>query len=359
MDRTGLVEVDRPEQGGAGASVRLPRGWRFAGLVGVLAGSAAGLSEPAADPRTAVPAPAPLFEVAVGAAAPIGGAEQNRALLPCGGGPPSLQVAADGTWWILDAIGSKLVGLSREGAVLRTLDLPSDPTGPAGVPPYRSDFVLDGEGGVFVLNATARRVEHYALDGSRSRSFGNERISAGRARLELPERIGFAAGDVFVADGGSELLLRFSPIGEFRGSARAAAAEPAVDGGTIGISGDDPTDTWIESAPPGGHPRPVARVKAAVGRVLHDVVRIGGLAGGESVLALHEGDGEAVERVHLVRLDRNGRTMAEAFIPPLDDGVKPTRRFRLAPDGTIAWFRVEDGRLQAFETALGPRIKRR
>lgn len=338
---------------------------------------AAGTSSPSPAPSPA-PGPAPVFEVAIGAdPAPLAGEAQNRFLLKSGGGPSSIDVDAEGRWWVLDTIASRVVVLERDGTVLRTIALPprvipetkekdrkgkKAPKAPEkGATDFRPDLTLDGQGGMFVLNATARRIEHYDAEGKPGpRSIGAETLPKEKntpALLELPDRLTMTGGELFVADQGSDNLLRFGTDGGFLGVIPGGDAAPATGGSVYLLGADDDGTTFVETWPePGllGIPgrKRVAKIVAAAGKVLHDTALLGATASGEAVLALVEGTDEERQRVRVVRYDRTGKIKAEKLLPvPMDD-ANPTRRWRVTRDGKVAWFRIEGGKFQAFELEL-------
>ena len=301
----------------------------------------------AATPTPASPEAA-AFTLGVGANQPLGGEEQNG-FFPCGGGPASFDVDADGHWWILDAIGSRLVVTAKDGSVARTIALPTTAKKPA----YYSDVALDGAGGALVLDSTARRIVHVGADGSVTNSFGGEKIPKGKGpHLDLPRRIHFSGGALYVEDGGSDALLRFAPDGSYRDAALAPSAIPNA-GGLFALTQSGGA-TWLEAAPAGGHRRPLAKLKAAEGRELRDAWLVGATAAGDAVLVQREGvtGKDDADRLRILRIDAKGKIAAERELPDPDDGVSPTRRFRLTPDGHLARFELAAGRFSAFVSAL-------
>lgn len=314
-------------------------------------------------PAGEIPDPSPLFEVAVGAApAPLAGSEQNRFLLPCGGGPASLDVDEQGRWWVLDAIASRVVVLRPDGTVERVIALPSATTRDKSAS-YHPDLALAGSAGLFVLNASRRRVERFALDGAPhpdGAGFGAEKIPRAKGEaplLELPERISITGGELFVADDGSETLLRFDLDGSFRGAIPGADMAPAGGGHVYLLGADDDGSFWLETWPeigPLGLPthKRVARIIPSTGRVVHQVALLGATPAGEAVVALVEGNDEQAERVRVMRFDRDGKRGGEIQLPVPNDDANPVRRWRVTRAGNVAWFRIRDGRFQAFERAF-------
>lgn len=325
---------------------------------------------PASPPAAGASALEPVFEVAIGAdPAPLAGEVQNRFLLKSGGGPSSIDVDAEGRWWVLDTIASRVVVLERDGKVSRTIALPARALPDAkekkrpekGATDFRPDLTLDGQGGMFVLNATARRIEHYDAAGKPdARSIGADSLPKEKgtpALLDLPDRLTMTGGDLFVADQGSENLLRFGPDGGFLGVIPGADAAPATGGSVYLLGADDDGTTFVETWPePGvlGIPgrKRIAKISAASGKVLHDTALLGATASGDAVLALVEGTDEERQRVRVVRYDRTGKLKAEKLLPVPQDDANPTRRWRVTRDGKVAWFRIEGGKFQAFELEL-------
>ncbi len=292
----------------------------------------------------------PVFAIAIGAGAPLAGEEQS-AFLPCGDGPASFDVDADGRWWILDAIGARVVVVNRDGTIARTLALPSA-SGKNKKPDFYGDLALDGSGGVFVLDATARKVVRLGADGTVTNSFGAEKIPKKAPRLDLPRRLSVSAGALFIEDEGSDALLRFAPDGAYRDAAAAPNAVPLSAGGLFAISQSGGA-TWLEAAPSGGHRRPVVKLKAAEGRDLGDAWLVGATAAGEAVVAQSEPvpGSDAGARLRILRFDAKGKILADREMPAPSDGVTPTRRMRLTPGGGLAYFKIEAGRFSAFESA--------
>lgn len=293
--------------------------------------------------------PAPVFEVAIGGNGPLAGEDENVALFPVGGAPSSFAVDADGRWWVLDAIGGRVLVLERDGHVARTFPFPL--TGKEKRLAFRSDLELDGDGGIFLVDATARRIERWAKDGQRSWSVGSEKLPRGQGALDLPQRVERIGENLFVTDRGSERLVRFTADGDYKSAVPGARAIPLPGGGYAILSGDIEA-TWLETTAKGAHGRPVTKLAASEGRTLHDVALVGATAAGDVVLALSEGGADGPDRVRVALLDRGGAARGEILLPFADDDATPVRRWRVTPSGQLAWFRVKNGRFQAFETAL-------
>ena len=315
-----------------------------------LAGLALLLAQPASgsDPEP----PEPLFEVPVGPNGPLAGEDENRALLPVGGAPSSFAVDGDGRWWVLDAIGARVLVFERDGTLVRTIPFPVAPAGSRAI--FRADIALDGAGGVFVVDATARRIEAWSADGRRRWSAGTESLPRGRRGLDLPKRVDRIGDSLFVADHGSERLLRFSTDGEFRDSASGVRALPLPGGGVARLTGDFAA-TWFSAGTRDEPGKDKVKIHAAGGMTLHDVALVGATEAGDAVLAVTEGDEDAPRRVRILLLDREGKTRGERVLAVPDDEAMPTRRWRLTPSGDLAWFRVSGGRFQAIETTLPER----
>lgn len=298
---------------------------------------------PAAAPAGA---PVPVFEAVIGPNGPLAGEDENDALFPVGGAPASFAVDAEGRWWVLDAIGGRVVVFSRDGRVARTIAFPA-PSREAR-PSFRSDLEPDGAGGVFVLDETARRVERWNEKGVRVATFGSEKLPRGQGAIELPGRIVRAGDAVFVADRGSERLLRFSLDGEFRGVAGRHFQLPLTHGGRLGLAPDAPEGSALlvadDEAPV---PLAVPDVKS-----LYDATAIGITKAAELVVAFEEGGRDKADRVRVARIDAFGKVKGEVVLPVPGDDATPVRRWRLTENGAIAWFRVTGGRFQAFETPL-------
>ena len=298
--------------------------------------------------------PAPVFEVAVGGNGPIAGEDENLALFPVGGAPASFAVDADGRWWLLDAIGARVLVIERDGTVARTIPFPAagKEKGKEKRPTFRSDLELDGAGGLYVVDATAHRIERWSKDGVRTWSVGSEKLPRGQGGLDLPQRVERIGENLFVTDRGSERLLRFTADGDYTSAVPGARAAPIAGGGYAILTGDIEA-TWLETtAAKGAHGKPVTKLAAAEGRTLHDVSLVGTTAAGDVVLALSEGSADAPDRVRIRLFDRAGAPRGELTLPYADDDATPIRRWRLTPSGSLAWFRVKNGRFQAFETVL-------
>lgn len=311
--------------------------------------AAAGLAMFVAGTLAAAAEPAPVFEVAICGNGPLAGEDENVALLPVGGAPPSFTVDADGRWWVLDAIGGRVLVFARDGKVEKTLPFPL--AGKEKRPAFRSDLELDGAGGVYLVDATARRIERWAKDGERTWSSGSEKLPRGQGGIDLPQRIERIGESLFVTDRGSERLLRFTAEGDYKSAVPGARAVPLPGGGYAILSGDTEA-TWLETTAKGAHGRPVTKIAAAEGRTLHDVSLVGATASGEVVVALSEGPSDDPDRVRIVLFDRGGAARGELTLPFADDDATPVRRWRVTPSGQLAWFRVKNGRFQAFETTL-------
>ena len=289
--------------------------------------------------------PSPLFEAVIGPNGPLAGEDENTALFPVGGAPASFAVDAEGRWWVLDAIGGRVVVFDRDGRVLRTIAFPLPRRGVR--PSFRPDLDTDGAGGVFVLDEGARRVERWDAKGSRVATFGSEKLPRGQGALDLPRNV-FRNGDtLFVADRGSERLLRFSLAGEYRGVAGREWELPLTHGATMGLVPDAPEGSAVLAV--GGEKLPLAVPEV---KSLYDATAIGITKAAELVVAFEEGGRDAADRVRVARIDANGRVKGELVLPVPGDDATPVRRWRLTESGTLAWFRVKGGRFQAFETPL-------
>lgn len=314
-----------------------------------------------AQPATAAPPPsadlrnepaAPLFEVAIGGNGLFAGEDENAGLFPVGGAPASFAVDVDGSWWVLDAIGSRVVVLERDGRLRKTFPFPL--SGKDKRPTFRSDLDLDGHGGLYTVDATARRVERWSKDGSRVWNIGSEKIPRGQGALDLPQRVDRVGENVFVADRGSERLLRFDSEGEYKTAVPGDRAVP-LPGGGYGILTGEGDALMLETTAKGAHGRPVMKLAAAEGQTLHDATLAGATAAADVVICFREGGADAPSRVRAAVFDRAGTPHGGVLLPLPADDATPVRRWRVTPAGTLAWFRVKDGRFQAFETALPAR----
>lgn len=289
---------------------------------------------------------APLFEAVIGPNGPLAGEDENAALFPVGGAPASFAVDADGQWWVLDAIGGRVVVFERSGRVARTIAFPLPARGARAS--FRSDLETDGAGGVFVLDEGSRRVERWNEKGARIATFGSEKLPRGQGAIDLPRRISRAGDTLFVADLGSERLLRFSLDGEFRGVAGRDFELALTHGARMGLVPDAPEGSALlvvnDEAPV---PLPIPEVKSLFGATAIGVTKTG-----ELVVAFEEGGRDAADRVRVARVDARGQVKGELLLPVPRDEATPVRRWRLTGSGTLAWFRVKDGRFQAFETPL-------
>jgi hypothetical protein len=291
----------------------------------------------------------PVFDVVIGANGPLAGEDENAALFPVGGGPSSFAVDADGRWWVLDAIGGRVVVFERDGHVAKTIPFPL--AGKSKRPAYRSDLELDGAGGLFLVDASARRVEHWTKDGSRAWTAGSESLPRGKGGLDLPQRVERSGESLYISDRGSERLLRFTTGGDFESAVPGVRAIPLPGGGQAMLSGEGDA-IWLEMSGKGAHGRPILKLTAAEGRTLHDASLVGSTKDGGVVIAHLEGGAEAADQVRVVVLDLRGATRGELSLPLPADEATPVRRWRMTPAGSLAWFRLSHGRFQAFESAL-------
>src|SRR5205085_9521244 len=108
--------------------------------------AAIAIAQTSASAAAPAPEPTPIFEVAIGGNGPIAGEDENAAMFPAGGAPVSFAVDADGSWWVLDAIASRVLVFERDGKLRRTIPFPL--AGKDKRATFRSDFDLDGAGGV-------------------------------------------------------------------------------------------------------------------------------------------------------------------------------------------------------------------
>jgi hypothetical protein len=303
----------------------------------------------AAPSPSPLPEPAPVFEAMVGGKGPLAGDEENKFLLPCGGGPASIAVAPDGRWWVLDAIGSRVVVFERDGRTARSIDLPAKK---GKAPLYRGDLALDGAGGFWLLDVTTRAVERYDADGKPAGAFGGEKLpkaDRGYSLLDLPQRISAIADRLIVGDVGSENLLWFKTDGSWDGASPApASSSPTSSGGFVSV--DRQGDAWMLLVAAARHAKPLGKLAPLPGNELRDAEALGESAAGEPIVASIE-DGKQ-PGVRIVKFDKSGKPLSSSMLPSIDDGVSPTRRFRLTPDGKVAWFRIAGNRFQAFESAL-------
>jgi hypothetical protein len=306
----------------------------------------------------AAPEPAPVFEVAIGGNGVLAGEDENLALLPVGGAPASFAVDAERRWWILDAIGARVLVLGTGGTLVRSVPFPlAGPGKDKRTTTFRSDVELDGHGGFFTVDATAHRIEHWTFDGKREWTAGSEKLPKGQGGLDLPQRVERIGTTLFVSDRGSERVVRFdADTGQFMGTSPNDHSVPLPGGGFAIFSEDSENSSGsLVMTAKGGHGRPVTRIAAADGATLDGVALVGATAEGDAVLAIAETGASNTKRVRIVLYDRAGLIRGETAIAAPGDEATPVRRFRLTPAGTLAWFRVRDGRFQAFEMPLPSR----
>lgn len=296
----------------------------------------------------------PLFEVVIGGNGPLAGEDENEAIFPVGGGPSSFAVDREGRWWVLDAIGGRVLVLRRDGNVEKTFPFPL--SGEEKRPTYRSDLELDGAGGLFLVDATARRIERWSKDGVRSWTAGSEKLPKGQGGLDFPQRVERIEESLFVSDRGSERLLRFTTAGAYQSAVSGVRAVPLPGGDYAMLSGErDGEGIWLKTRANGAESEPVAKLSATTGRTLHQATLVGATDAGDVVIALREGSAGAADRVRIAIYDRKGDPHGELVLPLPGDEATPVRRWRLTPSGSLAWFRVKNGRFQAFESALPAR----
>jgi uncharacterized protein (TIGR03663 family) len=152
-------------------------------------------------------------------------------------GPTGITVAPDGTTWVADTWGHRVVALDPNGAVVRTIgaetiDLGDDPSrvGEGGGRFFGPRDVAITADAIYVVDTGNERIQQFRPDGMFVRAFGGY----GTAPGELIEPVGIAVGpngNLYVADSGNARIAIFTPEGEPVAQWRVDDWPPSAPGG--------------------------------------------------------------------------------------------------------------------------------
>jgi streptogramin lyase len=135
-------------------------------------------------------------------------------------GPTGIRVASDGTTWVADTWGHRVVALDGNGAIVQTIGAETVDTGddPAGVDEAGGRFfgprdIAVSEDAIYVVDTGNERVQLFTRDGTFVDAWGGHGSGPG----QLIEPVGIALGpdrNVYVADSGNARISIFTPDGE-------------------------------------------------------------------------------------------------------------------------------------------------
>ncbi|MCC7021930.1 MAG: hypothetical protein IT338_03840, partial [Thermomicrobiales bacterium] len=152
-------------------------------------------------------------------------------------GPTGITIAPDGTTWVADTWGHRVVALDPNGAVVRTIgaetiDLGDDPSrvNEGGGRFFGPRDVAITADAIYVVDTGNERIQQFRTDGTFVRAFGGY----GTAPGQLIEPVGIAIGpdgNLYVADSGNARIAIFTPEGEPVAQWPVADWPPSAPGG--------------------------------------------------------------------------------------------------------------------------------
>jgi sugar lactone lactonase YvrE len=122
-----------------------------------------------------------------------------------------IDIAPDGTVWIVDVVGCKVVHWDKDGNFLGEFGVPGSGPGQFSNP---IGLAVDPQGNIVVADAGNNRIQVLKPDGTFIRSFG-EQVLSGTANMPVAVALD---GTIFVADPGHQQVVRFSSTGVFEAS---------------------------------------------------------------------------------------------------------------------------------------------
>ncbi|MFT4039723.1 MAG: NHL repeat-containing protein, partial [Thermomicrobiales bacterium] len=135
-------------------------------------------------------------------------------------GPTGITLGPDGVAWVADTWGHRVVALSPDGQVVRTIgsgvvDLQNDPARVAESPGsfFGPRAVAISDDAIYIVDTGNERVQKFAPDGSFELAWGGY----GTEPNHLIEPVGIAIGpdgNIYVADSGNARIAIFTPDGE-------------------------------------------------------------------------------------------------------------------------------------------------
>jgi DNA-binding beta-propeller fold protein YncE len=135
-------------------------------------------------------------------------------------GPTGIRVAPDGTTWVADTWGHRVVALDANGAIVQTIGAETIDTGddPSRVDEAGGQFfgprdIAVSEDAIYVVDTGNERVQLFTRDGTFVDAWGGY----GSGADQLIEPVGIALGpdgNVYVADSGNARISIFTPDGE-------------------------------------------------------------------------------------------------------------------------------------------------
>ena len=164
-----------------------------------------------------------------------------------------IDVGDDGRIYLADSINRRVLVLSAEGALLRTIGTPGGPEQPGGLSgDLRSVLVDDAGGRLYVVDALQNQIEAFSLDGTPLFRAGGE--GSGPGQLVAPRQLAMGpGGELWTTEYGNYRVQAFDPA---TGASLDIAPSPLPDRpqGQLGQPRDvavDPatgdvwvTDTW-------------------------------------------------------------------------------------------------------------------
>ena len=123
-----------------------------------------------------------------------------------------IDIAPDGTVWIIDVVGCKVVHWDKDGNLLGEFGTPGSASGQLSSP---TGLAIDPQGNIVVADAGNNRIQVFQPDGTFIRSFGELILSGASANMPVAVALD---GTIFVADPGHQQVVRFSSTGVFEAS---------------------------------------------------------------------------------------------------------------------------------------------
>ncbi|MFN8593560.1 MAG: hypothetical protein U0031_19035 [Thermomicrobiales bacterium] len=134
-------------------------------------------------------------------------------------GPTGVTIAPDGTIWVADTWGHRVVALDASGAIVQTIggeiyDTGDDPArvGEAGGRFFGPRDIAIGDDAIYVSDTGNERVQRFTRDGTFVSTWGGYGTGLG----QLIEPVGIAVGpdgNIYVADSGNARIAIFTPDG--------------------------------------------------------------------------------------------------------------------------------------------------